>query len=74
MDEVRIWSIALSDADIWYNYRKSPLQDLLLLGYWNFDDLRNRLSYISDRSYNNNFGYLEQSFFYAPISRYSKNH
>ncbi|MCX6250867.1 MAG: LamG domain-containing protein [Bacteroidetes bacterium] len=59
MDEVRIWSRTLSDADIWYNYMKSPLQEYELEGYWNFDDLRNRLNYISDRSYNNNFGYLK---------------
>ena len=66
MDEVRIWSRTLSEADIWYGYMKSPLQEDALEGYWNFDDQRNRLNYISDRSYNNNFGHLENKASFIP--------
>ncbi|MEI6435861.1 MAG: LamG-like jellyroll fold domain-containing protein [Bacteroidota bacterium] len=66
MDEVRIWSKTLSENEIWYNYQRSPLQEIPLEGYWNFDDLRNRLNYISDRSYNNNFGNLENKAYFIP--------
>ena len=66
MDEVRIWSRTLTENDIWYNFQKSPLQEMTLTGYWNFDDLRNRLNYISDLSYNNNFGYLKNKASFIP--------
>lgn len=66
MDEVRIWARALTEEEILKNYQKSPLQEIALNGYWNFDDLRNRLNYISDRSYYNNFGYLKNHASFIP--------
>ncbi|MCX6266244.1 MAG: LamG domain-containing protein [Bacteroidetes bacterium] len=66
MDEVRIWSRALSQEEINYHFQKPPLQELNLLGYWDFDDLRNRLNYVSDKSYNNNPGILVNKAAFIP--------
>ena len=66
MDEVRIWARTLTEDEILKNYQKSPLQEYYLNGYWNFDDLRNRLNYLSDRSYYNNFGYLKNHASFIP--------
>jgi hypothetical protein len=66
MDEVRIWSRPLTAEEISWHYRKPPLQEYSLEGYWNFDDLRNRLNYISDKSYNNNFGALVNKATFVP--------
>ncbi len=66
MDEVRIWNRALSDEEIKNNFQKTILQDSTLLGYWNFNDLRNRLNIISDLSYNNNPGHLKNGAAFIP--------
>ncbi len=66
MDEVRIWSRPLTAAEISRHFRKPPLQEYSLEGYWNFDDLRNRLNYISDKSYNNNSGTLANKAAFIP--------
>jgi len=42
------------------------LQDISLTGYWDFDDLRNRLNYVSDDSYNNNSGSLKNGAAFIP--------
>ncbi|MCK4676625.1 MAG: T9SS type A sorting domain-containing protein, partial [Bacteroidales bacterium] len=59
MDEVRLWGRALSAEDVKNNYHRTILQEDWLFGYWNFDDLRNRLGYIVDVSYYNNTGHLK---------------
>jgi hypothetical protein len=66
MDEVRIWSKELSADFIQKHYNKRVLQDIDLIGYWDFDDLRNRLNYISDISFNNNGGKLKNGAFFIP--------
>jgi hypothetical protein len=66
MDEVRIWSRTLSQEEINYHFHKPPLQEDCLEGYWNFDDLRNRLKYITDKSYNNNSGTLKNNAAFIP--------
>jgi len=66
MDEVRIWSRTLSREEINYHFQKSPLQEYTLEGYWDFDDLRNRLKYVSDKSYNNNSGTLKNNAAFIP--------
>jgi len=66
MDDVRIWARTLSEDDILNNYWESPLQEYSMAGYWDFDDLRNRLNYISDKSYHNNFGYLKNNASFIP--------
>jgi hypothetical protein len=66
MDEVRILSRTLSQEEINYHFHKPPLQEDCLEGYWNFDDLRNRLKYITDKSYNNNSGTLKNNAAFIP--------
>ncbi|MCK4677720.1 MAG: T9SS type A sorting domain-containing protein [Bacteroidales bacterium] len=66
MDEVRIWNRALSGEEIKTNYKKTVLQDPSLVGYWNFNDLRNRLGTISDISYKNNSGQLKNGATFIP--------
>ncbi len=66
IDEVRMWSKALSHQEILLHNRQSPMQQPDLVGYWNFDDLRNRLNIISDKSYNNNMGILKNGAYFLP--------
>lgn len=66
IDEVRIWSKAVSHQEILEHNRHAPLQDPDLVGYWNFDDKRNRLNIISDKSFNNNMGTLERGAYFLP--------
>ena len=66
MDEIRVWNYARSATEIKSNYKKPVLQDLSLTGYWNFDDLRNRLKIVSDDSYANNTGTIENGACFIP--------
>jgi hypothetical protein len=66
MDEIRIWNIALSEQEVVQTYNKTILQDIHLVGYWDFDDLRNHLNYISDESFNNNSGMLKNAATFIP--------
>ncbi len=66
IDEVRIWECTLSAEDVKNNYHRTILQEDFLLGYWNFNDLRNRLGYIVDISYYNNTGYLNNGATFIP--------
>ncbi len=66
MDEVRLWEGALSAEEVRDNFHKKVLQEDWLVGYWNFDDLRNRLGYISDLSYKNNRGQLKKGATFTP--------
>ena len=66
MDEVRLWNGWLSAEEVKNNYHKKVLQKDWLVGYWNFDDLRNRLGYISDLSYKNNTGRLKNGATFIP--------
>ena len=66
MDEIRIWNRYLSQDELINNMHKMLLQESSLTGYWNFDDLRNRLHFISDLSYNNNTGQLKNSAAFVP--------
>ncbi|MCD4734739.1 MAG: T9SS type A sorting domain-containing protein [Bacteroidales bacterium] len=66
LDEVRVWSYARTAEDIKSNYKKSVLQSEELIGYWNFDDRRNRLKIVSDLSYNNNTGKLMNGAYFIP--------
>ena len=66
MDEIRVWNYARSAQEIKSNYKKPVLQDLSLTGYWNFDDLRNRLKIVSDDSYTNNTGTIENGAYFIP--------
>lgn len=63
MDEVRIWDRRLTTQEIQSNLNKKILQDTSLVGYWDFNDLRNRLSYISDLSFYNNTGRFKNAAF-----------
>jgi len=65
-DEVRIWRRELLQSEIRTNMHNPVLQDVSLMGYWNFDDLRNRLHYISDLSYLNNSGELKNGAVFIP--------
>ncbi|NQV01429.1 MAG: hypothetical protein HQ542_02200, partial [Bacteroidia bacterium] len=66
MDEVRIWSRALGNEEIRENFQKTVLQDTSLVGYWNFNDLRNRLGTVSDISFKNNSGQLKNGATFIP--------
>lgn len=66
IDEVRIWSKDISPQEIVNHNRHAPLQDPNLVGYWNFDDKRNRLNIISDKSFNNNMGKLKRGAYFLP--------
>jgi hypothetical protein len=66
MDDIRIWDRYLTDNEVMQNYNKVILQDTSLTGYWNFDDLRNRLHFISDLSYMNNSGTLGNGAAFIP--------
>ncbi|MEI6899531.1 MAG: hypothetical protein WCL00_06620, partial [Bacteroidota bacterium] len=66
MDEIRIWNRYLPKNELVANIHKPILQESSLVGYWNFDDLRNRLNFISDLSYNNNDGQLKNNAAFFP--------
>ena len=66
MDGVRIWNRHLSHQEIQTNMHKKVLQDTTLMGYWDFNDLRNRLNYISDLSFYNNTGILKNGATFVP--------
>jgi hypothetical protein len=66
VDEVRIWNTWRSEEQIQENMNKSVLQDPTLAGYWDFDDMRNRLDYVSDESFNNNSGILKGGAAFIP--------
>jgi len=66
MDEIRIWNRYLTHNEILQNLNKSILQDTHLTGYWDFDDYRNHLNYISDESFNNNSGELKNGATFIP--------
>jgi len=66
MDEVRIWNRLLTHQEIIDNMHKKILQDTTLVGYWDFNDLRNRLNYISDLSFYNNTGRLKNGATFIP--------
>jgi hypothetical protein len=65
-DEVRFWRSQRSHEQIVENMHKILLQDYFLIGYWNFDDLRNRLNIISDLSRSNNGGELMNGATFIP--------
>jgi hypothetical protein len=58
MDEIRIWNSLRSDEQIRSTMNRHLLQEENLIGYWNFNDLNNRLSYFDDLSFYNNEGSL----------------
>lgn len=66
LDEVRIWNTAITSDYIKNNFHKKILQSESLIGYWNFDDLRNHLGVISDLSYKNNMGKLKKGATFIP--------
>jgi len=66
LDEVRIWNTWRSGAQIEQNMNRSILQDPSLVGYWDFDDARNRLDFVSDESFNNNTGILKSGAILIP--------
>lgn len=66
MDEIRLWKGTLSAEDVKVNFHKKVLQSDTLVGYWNFDDFRNRLGYISGLSYKNNTGRLKKAATFIP--------
>ncbi len=65
-DEVRIWQYCRTDEEIKKYYNQRVFQDQSLVGYWNFDDRRNRLKIISDLSYKNNTGRLTHNAKFIP--------
>lgn len=65
-DEVRFWHSCRTQAEILENMHQTILQDYFLRGYWNFDDLRNRLNIISDLSCSNNSGVLMNGATFIP--------
>ncbi len=66
MDEIRIWNHYRTSQEINQNINKTILQDVHLAGYWDFDDQRNRLNFISDESFNNNSGELKNGATFIP--------
>ncbi len=66
MDEIRIWNRYLTQNELINNMNKVLLQESSLTGYWNFDDLRNRLNFISDLSYMNNSGQMKNGAAFVP--------
>lgn len=66
VDEFRVWNRARSQEEIAANMKRQVLQDNHLIGYWNFDDRRNRLDYISDLSFKNNTGRLVNGASFIP--------
>jgi hypothetical protein len=58
IDEIRIWKKHRTAEEIHDNFQKKVLQDTTLVGYWDFDDLRNHKKEIFDISYYNNPGIL----------------
>lgn len=65
-DEVKIWCRQLSQDEIRQNMHQKVLQHISLIGYWDFDDLRNRLNITSDLSFNNNTGQLKNNAAFIP--------
>lgn len=66
IDELRIWNTNISQQLIINNMYKTMLQNDSIVGYWNFDDLRNRQNLVSDLSYNNNRGVLKNGAHFSP--------
>jgi len=66
IDELRIWDTYRTMPQIVDNMNKTHILDPHLVGYWDFDDERNRLDYISDESYNNNSGILKNGAVFIP--------
>jgi len=64
IDELRIWNAHRSLEEIKSNFKKSILQSPELIGYYNFDDRRNRLKTVSDISYYNNIGKIRNSAYF----------
>jgi len=65
-DEVRFWQEWLTEENIRQNMHQKILQEYFLAGYWDFDDMRNRLNFISDDSHNNNSGSLMNGAAFIP--------
>jgi hypothetical protein len=65
-DEVRIWSSVRTHSEIYTNMNRRVLQEPDLVAYWDFDDLRNRLNFISDEGVNNNGGTLKNGSAFIP--------
>lgn len=66
IDELRIWNVEISQQMIINNRYKTMLQNDSIVGYWNFDDLRNRQNLVSDLSYKNNRGVLKKGAYFSP--------
>ena len=66
IDEIRIWNRTLTQNEIKSKMHKHILQDTTLIGYWNFNDLRNHLNLITDLSFKNNNGQLKNSASFIP--------
>ena len=66
LDEIRIWKKHRSGEEIHKNYQRKVLQDTTLVGYWNFDDLRNHKKEVYDISYYNNSGMLNNGAVLVP--------
>lgn len=66
IDELKIWNTNISQQMIIDNMYKTMLQNDSIVGYWNFDDLRNRQNLVSDLSYKNNRGVLKNGAYFSP--------
>jgi len=58
-DEFRIWVRSLTHSEVYSNMNRHIIQTPDLIGYWDFDDMRNRLNFISDDGILNNAGTLK---------------
>ena len=65
-DEVRFWLEWRTQENILKNMHQKVLQEYFLAGYWDFDDQRNRLNFVSDDSYFNNSGSLVNNAAFIP--------
>lgn len=66
IDELRLWNTNRSAEEIKSNFKKTILQSQALIGYYNFDDRRNRLKTVSDISYQNNIGIIRNDAYFIP--------
>jgi hypothetical protein len=66
IDELRIWDTYRTMPQIVANMNKTHLLDPHLVGYWDFDDERNRLDFVSDESFKNNSGMLKNGAAFIP--------